>query len=106
MLVMLVRKAMKDFTSADGTFMPKVTCVAVATQYAHHDETSCPNAHASEPFRFADLHPEDKEGVKHQFATTTAERLPFGHGRHGGRVFLSYRCQQANGVLARRASLP
>ena len=80
---MLVRKAMTDFTFTDGTCVPKGTCVAVATQCVHHDETVYPNAHAFEPFRFAELHAEaDGEGVKHQFATTTPEYLPFGHGRH------------------------
>ena len=54
----------------------------VATQWVHHDETVYPNAHAFEPLRSAELHAEAEEGVKHQFATTTPECLPFGHGRH------------------------
>ncbi|KAG8214985.1 cytochrome P450, partial [Butyriboletus roseoflavus] len=85
----LSRKAMKGFTFADGTFIPKGTTVVTAIQSIHHDEMFYENARAFKPFRFAELHEEDGEGVESQFTSTATEFLAFGHGRHTctGRFF-------------------
>ena len=80
--VALTRKALKDFTFSDGTFVPEGTVIVTAIRSIHYDETLYQNAHAFEPFRFSDLHEEDGEGVKHQFTSTRTEYLPFGHGRY------------------------
>ena len=81
-LVGLTRKALKDFTFSDGTFVPKGTVVVAAIRSIHYDETFYENVHTFKPFRFSDLHEEDGEGVKHQFTLTRTEYLPFGHGRY------------------------
>ena len=80
-LVSLSRKALKDFTFSDGTFLPKGTMIVAAARPIHHDGAFYENARAFEPFRFADLHEEDGEDAKYQFTSMTTEYLPFGHGR-------------------------
>ena len=78
----MTRKALKDFTFSDGTFVPKGTTIVAAIRSIHHDEEFYENADTFEPFRFADLREEDGEALKHQYASTTTEYLPFGLGRH------------------------
>lgn len=85
-LVTLVRSALKDFTFADGTFIPKGTTIGAAARGIHYDEAVYPNPHVFEPFRFVDVFAED-EGVTHQFISTTPEYLAFGHGRHAWYAF-------------------
>ena len=82
LLVIITRKAMKDFTFSDGTFIPKGTMIGVATRCLHHDEKFYENANVFEPFRFAEMYEEDSEGVKYQFVSTAIEYLAFGHGKH------------------------
>ena len=77
----VVRKAMKDFTFSDGTFIPKGTMIGVATRSLHYDEKFYKNANVFQPFRFAEMHEEDTVGVKYQFVSTSIEYLPFGHGK-------------------------
>ena len=73
---------MKDFTFSDGTFIPKGTIISVAIRSLHHDERFYENADVFEPFRFAEMHEDDSEGVKYQFASTAIDYLPFGLGKH------------------------
>jgi cytochrome P450 len=80
--VSVSRKAIKDFTFSDGTFIPKGTMIGVAARCVHHDEKFYENANAFEPFRFAEMHEEDSKGVKYQFVSTAIEYLAFGHGQH------------------------
>lgn len=82
-LVSLTRKALEDFTFSDGTFIPKGTIITTPTRSIHFDEALYPNAHAFEPFRFADMRQEEGEEVKHHLVSTTPQYLAFGHGRHG-----------------------
>ncbi|KAI9569397.1 cytochrome P450 [Boletus coccyginus] len=88
-MVTLTRKALRDFTFSDGTFIPKGTSVAAATRSLHHDNNFYDNPEVFEPFRFACLREDDEQDAKHQFASTSIEYLPFGHGRHAcpGRAF-------------------
>ncbi|KAF8121573.1 cytochrome P450, partial [Boletus edulis] len=83
------RKAMKDFTFSDGTFVPEGTIIAAAARALHHDENFYKNVSAVEPFRFADMQGENGEYGKYQFVSTAIEYLPFGHGTHAcpGRFF-------------------
>ncbi|KAI9569394.1 cytochrome P450 [Boletus coccyginus] len=88
-IVTLSRKALKDFTFSDGTFIPKGTSVAAATLSLHNDKNLYGNPEVFDPFRFAEMREDDGKGAKHQFASTSIEYLPFGHGRHAcpGRAF-------------------
>ena len=88
----LIRRALKDFTFSDGTFVPKGTVVVAATRSVHYDEAYYPNAHVFEPFRFADLGKKDGEDVKYHFVSTATEYLAFGHGRH---AWYGYCCQRS-----------
>ena len=88
----LTRKALKDYTFSDGTFIPNGTVVMTAARCVHYDEEIYPSAHTFEPFRFSDLRGEDGEGAEHQYASTTPDYLPFGYGRHAWCVLrFSYR---------------
>ena len=80
--VSIVRKAMKDMTLSDGTFIPRGTLVSVAARPTHHDQALYSDAATFDPFRFARMRTTDGGGTKHQMVHTSAEYLPFGHGRH------------------------
>ena len=81
-LVTLMRKALKDFTFSDGTFIPEGTSIAASTQCLHLDNEHYDNAHVFDPFRFSNVRGEEGEGAKHQFVSTSWEYLTFGHGKH------------------------
>nr|VWO99889.1 Uncharacterized protein [Ganoderma boninense] len=85
----ITRKAMKDITLIDGTFIPKGTLLAAAAHPTHHDESIYANAEVYEPFRFAKMRESDGEGLKHQFVNTSVDYVSFGHGKHAcpGRFF-------------------
>ncbi|KAM5535893.1 hypothetical protein V8D89_010511 [Ganoderma adspersum] len=85
----ITRKAMKDVTLIDGTFIPKGTLLAAAAHPTHHDESIYANAEVFEPFRFAKMREGDGEGMKHQFVNTSVDYVSFGHGKHAcpGRFF-------------------
>ncbi|KAF8555102.1 cytochrome P450 [Imleria badia] len=87
--VSLLRKASKDFTFSDGTFVPKGTTIVAAARSVHRDEAVYERALTFDPFRFAHMREGDGEGVKHQYVSTSPEYIPFGHGRHAcpGRFF-------------------
>ena len=78
----IARKAVKDFTFSDGTFIPKGTMIAVAARSLHYDEKFYENPKEFRPFRFVEMHEEDSDGAKHQFVSIATEYLPFGHGKH------------------------
>ncbi|KAG9310147.1 cytochrome P450 [Chiua virens] len=87
--VSLLRKALKDFTFSDGTFIPKGTSIVVPSRSLHLDNDNYENAHEFDPFRFSNMRGEEGEGTKHHFVSTSLEYLPFGHGKHAcpGRFF-------------------
>ncbi|RDX42956.1 cytochrome P450 [Lentinus brumalis] len=88
-LTSVTRKAMRDLTLSDGTFIPKDTLIAAASYPMHYDESIYENASTFDPFRFSRMREEDGEGTKHQFVNTSVEYIPFGHGKHAcpGRFF-------------------
>ncbi len=78
----VTRKAMRDLTLSDGTFIPKDTLIAAASYPMHYDDSIYENASTFDPFRFSSMREEDGEGTKHQFVNTSIEYIPFGHGKH------------------------
>ena len=78
----MMRKALKDFTFSDGTFIPKGTSLVSPSESLHHDEEIYENAHSFDPFRFYNLRNLEGENTKHHFASTSLDYLPFGHGKH------------------------
>ncbi|KAI0362950.1 cytochrome P450, partial [Pilatotrama ljubarskyi] len=88
-LVSLVRKAMKDITLRDGTFIPRGCGVSIASYGTHHDQSIYPDPQVFDPFRFSRMREQEGEGVKHQFVNTSTDYIAFGHGRHAcpGRFF-------------------
>ena len=79
-----MRKATRDFTFSDGTFIPKGARIQAGITALHHDNALYENPEVFDPFRFAKM----GESVKHQFAATSPEYLPFGRGRHAWYVYL------------------
>lgn len=90
-LVGLARKAIKDFTFSDGTFIPKGTRINAGLVAIHHDDSLYENPDVFDPFRFADKSKEDGEVETHQFVATSPEYLAFGDGRHAWYVRLTDR---------------
>ncbi|TBU30176.1 cytochrome P450 [Dichomitus squalens] len=90
-LISLARKAMKDVTLHDGTFLPKGTFIVADQCTVHNDDNNYEHADQFDPFRFARMREVPGEDLKHQLVTTSREYLPFGHGKHAcpGRFFAS-----------------
>lgn len=78
----MFRIAMKDFTFADGTFVPKGTMISATATSIHRDAEYYEDPDVFNPWRFADIRDGDGEGVKHQLVATGSDYIPFGHGRH------------------------
>ncbi|KAI0774403.1 cytochrome P450 [Fomes fomentarius] len=85
----ITRKALKDITFHDGTFIPKGTTVLAAAHPTHYDETNYADASTFDGFRFARMREVEGEGMKHQYVNTSTEYVSFGHGKHAcpGRFF-------------------
>ncbi|KAI0699941.1 cytochrome P450 [Cerioporus squamosus] len=81
-LTAVTRKALRDTTLIDGTFIPKGTLIAAASYPTHYDEGIYENASAFDPFRFARMRAAEGEGTKHQLVHTSLEYMSFGHGKH------------------------
>jgi len=80
--VAMSRKAMKDFTFSDGTFIPKGTYIAAAVFPTHHDEEYYDEAHVFKPWRFSDMKNKENGFLQHTMVSTSVNYYPFGHGRH------------------------
>jgi len=87
--ISLTRKAVKDFTFSDGTFIPAGTTVSAPMRATHYDENIYEHPEVFDPFRFSDLRETSGESAKHQLVSTSVEYLVFGHGLHAcpGRFF-------------------
>ena len=84
-LVVMARKAMKDFTFSDGTVIPKGAHVAAIAGPVNMDEEIYEDPLTFKPFRFAEAREganSAREAVKNQLVTTSLENLLFGHGKH------------------------
>ena len=82
MSAVLLRKALKPLMFSDGTYVPKGCVLAVPAIATHTDEDNYPNPFKFDPFRYSSQKEEDHSAVKHQFVTTSADYIAFGHGKH------------------------
>ncbi len=85
LLVVMARKAMKNFTFSDGTFIPKGADVAAIAGPVDMDDEIYEDPLTFKPFRFAEAREganSAREAVKNQLVTTSPENLLFGHGKH------------------------
>ncbi|EPS94649.1 hypothetical protein FOMPIDRAFT_1169461 [Fomitopsis schrenkii] len=83
------RKALQDYTFADGTFIPAGATISAPSHSVHHDGQFYDNPRQFDPFRFSRMRDDNGEGTRHQMVTTSTDYIPFGHGRHAcpGRFF-------------------
>ncbi|KAF8271099.1 cytochrome P450 [Lactarius quietus] len=85
-----VRIALRPFTFSNGITVPAGTLVATPSTAIHMDGEIYPNPEKFDGFRFAKLRErEGAAGTGQQAASTSAEYLTFGYGRHAcpGRFF-------------------
>ena len=79
----LVRKALKDYTFSDGTFIPKGALIAAAAHPTHLDDAIYPNASTFDGFRFSDIREKAGQDITtNQFVATNPDYVPFGHAKH------------------------
>ncbi|KAI6037986.1 cytochrome P450 [Pisolithus marmoratus] len=76
------RKAMKDLTLSDGTFIPKGTHVSIPTYVIHRDSTVYENPDLFDPLRFYKLRNDEKDSARHQMVAVSQNYLAFGYGKH------------------------
>ena len=77
----VVRVALEDMTLSDGTRIPSGTIVAAGATTLHRDEDLYENPETFDPLRFYKAW-EEEGGMKHGFASTRADYIAFGRGRH------------------------
>ncbi|KAH9895311.1 cytochrome P450 [Cubamyces lactineus] len=97
--ILLMRKAKKDIVLSDGTHIPRGTLLVAAALPMHRNEALYDNAHEFDRFRFARQRHTEGEGARHQYVNTSADYVPFGHGKHAcpGRFFAA---TELKGMLA------
>ncbi len=81
----MARKAMKNFTFSDGTFIPKGASVAAIAGPVDMDDEIYEDPLTFKPFRFSEAREganSAREAVKNQMVTTSLNNLLFGHGKH------------------------
>ncbi|KIP02162.1 hypothetical protein PHLGIDRAFT_32288 [Phlebiopsis gigantea 11061_1 CR5-6] len=85
----LLRKTKQSITLSDGTRIPKGATIATPVLATHLDAENFDSPATFDPFRYYRQKAEDNSAVKHQFVTTAADYVSFGHGRHAcpGRFF-------------------
>ncbi|KAI6016795.1 cytochrome P450, partial [Pisolithus microcarpus] len=76
------RKAMKDLTLSDGTFVPKGTHLCVPTYVVHRDSAVYDNPGVFNPFRFSQINDDEDASARHQMVGVTQDYFPFGFGKH------------------------
>lgn len=73
---------MQPLTLSDGTYIPKDTILVTPAMATHCDEENYPDPLVFDPFRHSRLIEEGSSTTKHQFITTSADYVSFGHGKH------------------------
>lgn len=80
--VNMIRKAMKDITFSDGTFIPEGTIVMAAMLPMQRDPAFYKNAEVFDPWRFSDVREREGDSPKHNMVNIGPNYLTFGYGRH------------------------
>ena len=78
-----MRVALKDVILDNGMLIPKGTMLGAPAHPIHYDDAQFPNADVFDPFRFARMREaarDTESAARHQFASSSAEYIPFGHG--------------------------
>lgn len=73
---------MQSVTLSDGTYIPKDTILVTPALATHCDEGNYRDPLVFDPFRYSRQKEQDNSAVKHQFVTTSADYVAFGHGKH------------------------
>ncbi|KAI6034753.1 cytochrome P450 [Pisolithus microcarpus] len=76
------RKALKNLTLSDGTFIPKGTHLYVPTYVFHRDSAIYENPGIFDPLRFFRLGEDGNESGRHQMVAMNRNYFPFGYGKH------------------------
>jgi len=81
------RRAVKDYTFSDGTFIPRGTFLSVPSTPMHRDNEYYEDARTFKPWRFFDVarassSDGESQNTNHRMETTSNEYLPFAHGKH------------------------
>ena len=76
------RVVLKPFTFSNGHTVPVGTTLSAPLVSMHHDTAYHANANQFEPWRYFDMRQPEGDGHKNQLASTSAEYLAFGHGKH------------------------
>ena len=80
--VSLTRRALKDITLSDGTFIPQGSIFVAASASTHMDNQNYEDATVFNPWRFSDMREQEGGGNRYQFVSTSVDFIPFGHGKH------------------------
>ncbi|KAI6100624.1 cytochrome P450 [Pisolithus sp. B1] len=85
----ILRRALKDITLTDGTFIPKGTHLSVASHAIHHDPRVYDDPDVFDPYRYTKFQEKQGDGSRYQLATVSSEWLMFGVGKTAcpGRFF-------------------
>ncbi|KAI6145373.1 cytochrome P450 [Pisolithus tinctorius] len=85
----VMRRALKDITLSDGTFIPTGTYVCVASHAIHHDPCVYEDPEVFDPYRYIKLQEKQGDSSRYQLVTIGPEWLMFGIGKAAcpGRFF-------------------
>ncbi|KAI5995321.1 cytochrome P450 [Pisolithus orientalis] len=75
------RRALKDITLSDGTFIPKGTYVCVASHAIHHDPCIYEDPDTFDPYRYVKLQDKQGDSSRYQLVAVSPESLMFGIGK-------------------------
>ncbi|KAI5987613.1 cytochrome P450 [Pisolithus albus] len=106
----ILRRALKDITLSDGTFIPKGTHLCVASHAIHRDPRVYEDPDVFDPYRYTKLQEKHGDSSRYQLATVSSEWLMFGVGKTAcpGRFFaaMMLKLVLAHIVLAYDLKLP
>lgn len=95
LLVAFVRKVLQPMTLSDGTHLPHGTMIGAPLHAMMHDPALVENPDVFDGYRWYKLRQKEGQFNSHQFVSTSASTLLFGHGNHAcpGRFFAANEIQ-------------